>query len=209
MLTALSTTIIHLIQSIGYFGIFILMTLDSMLIPIPSEITMPFAGFLASQGTLSLPLVILMGALGNVIGSLVGYYIGSVLEEKALLSLIKSYGKYLLISEKDYIQSEKWFKKYGNGIVFLARLMPGIRTFISLAAGMFEMEIKRFIFYTFLGCVLWSGVLTCIGFYLGKKWENLGPLFNKFQDVILVLLILAIGYFIYHKIYKSKKDHSI
>ena len=203
MLAALSTFIIHFIQSIGYLGIFVLMALDSMLIPIPSEITMPFAGFLANKGTLSLPIVILMGALGNLVGSILGYYIGFFLEEKVLLAFIRKYGKYILISEKDYDQSKHWFTKYGSRIVFLARLIPGIRTFISLAAGMFAMELKRFILYTFLGCLIWSALLTYIGYYLGSKWETLGPIFHNFQLVIVAILVGAIGLFVYHKLKKK------
>ncbi len=203
MLETLSTFIIHFIQSIGYFGIFILMALDSMLIPIPSEITMPFAGYLASQGTLSLPIVIVMGALGNVVGSLLGYYIGFFLEEKVLVAFINKYGKYILITEKDYDKSKHWFTKYGSSVVFLARLVPGVRTFISLAAGMFAMGIKRFFIYTLLGCLIWSALLTYIGYYLGSKWDTLGPVFHNFQIVIVATVLIAIGLFVYHKLKKK------
>ena len=205
MLEALTHPIIHFIQSVGYVGIFVLMTLESALIPIPSEITMPFAGFLVSQGKLSFPLVVMAGAIGNVVGSLIGYYIGYVLEEYVLLSLIKKYGKFLLLTERDYTQSAKWFKKYGNSIAFLSRLLPGIRTFISLPAGMFTMNIKTFVLYTFLGSLLWSGILTYIGYYLGTRWNTLGPLFSKFHIVILLFVVGLAAYYLYHKLHTSKK----
>lgn len=205
MLEHLSTFIISLIHSTGYFGVFILMTLESALIPIPSEVTMPFAGFLAHQGTFSLWLVILIGALGNLIGSLIGYYIGYFLEESILLGLIRKYGKFVLFSEHDYHTGANWFKKYGQGVVFVSRLLPAVRTFISLPAGMFEMNIAKFSLYTFIGSLLWSALLTYVGYYLGSNWDTLGPLFDKFHIVIVVVALALIAFYIYHKLHKMKK----
>jgi len=124
------------------------------------------------------------------------------LEESVLLQLIKKYGKYLLISEKEYKRSEMWFQKYGNGIVFVARLIPGMRTFISIAGGMFVMDIKQFILYSFLGNLIWVGILAGIGYFLGKNWDSLGPLFSKFQDIVVIIGIGVVGYYIYHKVKK-------
>lgn len=205
MLANISTTIIHFIQSLGYMGVFVLMTLESALIPIPSEVTMPFAGFMVSQGTLVFWLVVLVGALGNLVGSLIGYYIGYFLEESVLLRLIRRFGKFVLISEEDYTKSASWFNKYGNRVVFFSRLLPAVRTFISLPAGMFKMNIWKFSLYTFLGSLIWSGLLTYIGFYLGSKWETLGPIFSKLHYVIIALVLILIGYFIYRKVGKSRK----
>lgn len=205
MIEQLSLFIIHLIQSTGYIGIFILMTLESALIPIPSEVTMPFAGYLANKGTLSLPLIVFVGALGNLVGSLIGYYIGYFLEESVLLTLIKNYGKFVLFTEEDYTKSAHWFKKYGQGIVFFTRLLPAIRTFISLPAGVFQMNIWKFSIYTFLGSLLWSAFLTYIGYYLGSKWASLEPLFNKFHIVIVVVVLGLVGFYVYHKLHKMKK----
>ena len=209
MLEALSTSIIHLIQSMGYLGIVLLMTLESVFIPIPSEVTMPFGGFLAHQGALSLPLVIIAGAFGNLIGSLVGYAVGYFLEENVLVNFIKKYGKFILVSEDDYNASKKWFNKYGDGVVFISRLLPAIRTYISLPAGMFAMNIWKFIIYTFVGSLVWSGVLAFIGFYLGSKWTTLSPIFNKFHIVIIVFIVGLLGFYIYHKVHKRKKKLSV
>lgn len=205
MLEHLSGFIIQLIQSTGYIGVFILMTLESALIPIPSEVTMPFAGFLANKGVLSLPLIILVGALGNLVGSLIGYYIGYFLEESVLLSWIKKYGKFILVTEDDYTKSKKWFTKYGQGVVFFSRLLPAVRTFISLPAGAFAMDVKKFSIYTFVGSLLWSALLAWIGFYLGSKWESLGPIFNKFHYIIAAVVLVLVVYYIYHKFYRKKK----
>jgi membrane protein DedA with SNARE-associated domain len=207
MIEQLSFFIIHLIQTTGYLGIFVLMTLESALIPIPSEITMSFSGFLVNQGGLSFVLVVLVGAFGNLIGSLIGYYIGYFLEENIIISLVKKYGKFLLITEHDYTISRSWFNKYGNAVVFFSRLIPGIRTFISLPAGLAEMNIWRFSIYTFLGSLVWSAFLTYVGFYLGSRWKDLESYFRKFEVLIAVLLVAAVLLYINHKlkIVKFKK----
>lgn len=203
MIAQLSTYIIHLINQSGYLAVFVLMTLESMLLPIPSEVTMPFGGFLAQQGHAVLWIIILLGALGNLLGSLIAYAIGYFLEESVIVTLIKKYGKFILISEHDYTRAMKWFQKYGSGVTFFSRLLPVVRTFISLPAGLAEMNIWKFSIYTFLGSLLWSGLLAYIGYVLGSKWESIHPLFQKFQDIIIVLLVVAIAYYIYHKLHKK------
>lgn len=178
------------------------MTLESALIPIPSEVTMPFAGFLASTGTLSLPLIIAAGTLGNLIGSLIAYGLGYFLEETVILSLIRRYGKFILISEHEYDQSRNWFNKYGNSIAFFSRVLPAVRTFISLPAGLAEMNIWKFSLYTFLGSLIWSTFLAYIGFYLGENWHALEPYFRKFEYIIAAFLIIAVLWYIKHKLKK-------
>ena len=200
MVVQLSTFIIHLISNLGYAGIFALMTLESALLPIPSEVTMPFAGFLAQGGHLNFWLVVLTGAIGNLVGSLISYAIGFYLEESVILGFVKKYGKFILISEHEYTRAIHWFAKYGNPITFFSRLLPAVRTFISLPAGLAEMNIWKFSFYTFLGSFIWSAFLTWIGFYLGTKWNSLEPYFRKFQLVIVVFLVVGILWYINHKL---------
>jgi membrane protein DedA with SNARE-associated domain len=196
MLEILAHYIIQFIETTGYFGIFILMTLESALIPIPSEITMPFSGFLASTGVLSIWPIIIVGTLANLVGSLIAYYIGYILEETVLLKLIKKYGKFILVTEHEYEKADKWFKKYGDKIIFISRLLPGIRTIISLPAGMFEMDIKKFVIYTTLGCLIWSTILTYTGFYLGENWQSLEGVYRKFEIVIVVAIVVAVAWYI-------------
>ena len=204
MLSSLSSLIIHLIQSSGYMGVFILMTLESALLPIPSEVTMPFAGYLAQTGLLSLPVVVLVGAIGNLVGSLIAYAIGYFLEERVILTLVKKYGKFILLSEHEYMRAVSWYKKYGSSITFFSRLLPAVRTFISLPAGLAQMNIWKFSMYTFLGSLLWSSVLAYIGYYLGAHWDSIGPIYNKFQLVIIVIIIVVVGYYIYRKLQHRK-----
>lgn len=196
MLETLAHYIIQFIEATGYIGIFILMTLESALVPIPSEITMPFSGFLASSGILSVWPIIIVGTVANLVGSLIAYYIGYILEETVLIKLIKKYGKFILVSEHDYNRANKWFEKYGDKIIFISRLLPGIRTVISLPAGMFEMDIKKFIFYTTIGCFIWSILLTYTGYYLGENWQSLEGIYRKFEFVILFFIIVAIAFYL-------------
>ncbi|OGH11480.1 MAG: hypothetical protein A3B38_01560 [Candidatus Levybacteria bacterium RIFCSPLOWO2_01_FULL_36_13] len=200
MLEFLTEPIIHLIESGGYFSIFILMLLESALIPIPSEITMPFAGFLVSQGKMNFWVVVFVGALANLVGSLIAYGLGYYLEEHIILKLVRKYGKFLLITEHEYTKSVKWLNKYGDFVAFFSRVLPAVRTFISLPAGLAEMNIWKFSFYTFLGSLIWSTLLTYVGVKFGAEWHVLGPYFKKF-DVLIVILAVIVGiWYINHKL---------
>jgi membrane protein DedA with SNARE-associated domain len=200
MLEQLTGIIIHLIESTGYLGIFILMTLESALIPIPSEVTMPFAGFLVQQGKLNFWLVVFAGAFGNLIGSLIAYGIGFYLEEHIIIKLIKKYGKFILLSVHEYEKSVSWLKKYGDYVAFFSRMLPAVRTFISLPAGLSEMNIWKFSFYTFIGSFLWSLLLTYIGVYFGKEWHSLEPIYRKFEIVIFAVFLVGVLWYINHKL---------
>lgn len=196
----LSGFIIHFIEISGYFGVFILMTVESALIPVPSEITMPFAGYLVQKGELSFTLVVLAGAIGNVVGSWLAYGLGYYLEETIVLKLIKKYGKFLLISENEYGHSMHWLNKYGAIVAFFSRLLPGIRTFISLPAGLSEMNFWKFSIYTFLGSLIWSIFLTYIGVYFGQEWHSIEPYYRKFEFLIAGIMILGVLWYINHKL---------
>ena len=210
MLEFLAHYIIKLIETTSYGGIFILMTLESALVPIPSDITMPFSGFLASTGRLSLLLVIIVGTIANLFGSYIAYFIGYYIEKAIILKAIRKYGKFFLISENEYQKASIWFTQYGDKIIFLSRLLPGIRTVISLPAGVFKMDIKKFTIYTVLGCLVWSTLLTYIGYILGENWANLEPYFRKFEIVIIIALVIALAWYLekHFKILKSRKSKS-
>lgn len=200
MLEVLSNIIISFIQQSGYFGVFVLMTVESALIPFPSEVTMPFAGFLAQQGTLSFWPVVLAGTIGNLVGSLIAYGLGYFLEETVILTLIHRYGKLLLISKHEYTRARHWFNKYGSSIAFFSRLLPAVRTFISLPAGLAEMNLLKFSIYTTLGSFLWSLFLTSIGFYFGENWHVLEPYYRQFEIVIATVFVALVLWYINHKL---------
>src|SRR3989344_4397620 len=139
IIAPLAKFIISLISALGYLGVALAMAIESASIPLPSEITMPFAGFLVSQGVLNFWLVVTIGAFANLTGSLIAYGIGFYLEENIILNLIRKFGKFILVTEHDYLRAVNWFKKYGSPIAFFSRLLPAVRTFISLPAGLAEM----------------------------------------------------------------------
>lgn len=204
IISTLTNLIITVISSTGYTGIFLLMAAESALIPIPSEITMTFGGYLASVGKFNIYIVIFVGAFANLVGSWLAYFLGYWGERSIVLNIIKKYGRYILISEHEFEKSEKWYRKYGEIITFLSRILPVIRTFISLPAGIAKMNFWRFTLFTFVGSLFWSGLLAYIGFVLGKNWNSLHPYYQKFEFVIVGAGILLAGYYIWHKITKSR-----
>ncbi len=200
MLEFLGGFIISVIEKTGYLGIFLLMTLESALIPIPSEITMPFSGFLTARGEFNFLLVVLSGALGNVVGSLLAYWLGWWGQEAVVRKLIRKFGKYILVTEEEYDKGELWFRKHGDPIAFFSRLLPAVRTFISLPLGVSKVDIKRFALYTFAGSFIWSTFLTYIGVLMKDNWENLEHYFRQFEIAIAVLGVLLIVFYINRKL---------
>src|SRR5207237_9509717 len=128
------------------------------------------------------------------------YGIGYYLEESFIVGLFKKHGKYLLLSEHEYLKASKWFNKYGDKIIFLGKLLPGPRYLISLPAGAVKMNIKKFLIYSFLGSLVWCTGVTYVGIYFGKRWDSFGPLFGKFRLVIIITLGLLVAFYINHKL---------
>ncbi len=194
--------IINFLSQFNYFGLFILMTLESTMLPIPSEVVIPFSGYLAYKGILNIYLVIIFSSLGGLAGSLIAYYIGYF----GGRAFILKYGKYFFISEKNLETAEKWFRKYGKISVFTTRLVPIIRTFISLPAGIGEMPLKEFIFYTFSGSLLWSAILAFGGYMLQDRWAIIFNIFSNMDPVIIGIGLAIIAY-IFIKLYKGYKNN--
>ncbi|MFC1711587.1 DedA family protein [Patescibacteria group bacterium] len=199
-----------LIDKFSYWGIVIAMAIESCCIPLPSEIIMPFSGFLVSQGIFDFWLVSLAGGFGCLVGSVIAYALGYYGGEKVVRNVIRKYGKYVLVHQYELDEAEEWFRKYGEAIAFFSRLLPVIRTFISLPAGIAKMNFKRFAFYSFVGSVIWSAALAYVGKVLGENWDTIGSYFHKFDLLILIAGIAAVVFYIKHKKdkirkYKSKK----
>ena len=191
----LTDLVIELIRETSYVGIFILMVLESALIPIPSEIIMPFSGFLCYLGTLSLPLVIFVGSLANLVGSLIAYWIGIRYGKEFVIR----YGKYILLHEHHLEFAEKLFNDYGEIIILASRMMPAVRTVISLPAGVGKMNLKKFVIYTFIGSIPWNFALTYIGFLLGENWFTIFEIFRKIDLIIIIALAVLLIWFIKKK----------
>ncbi len=192
------------IQDFGYLAVFVLMTAESALIPIPSEVTMPFAGFMTSQGTLNFWTVVFVGAFGNLVGSWIAYALGYYKGESWVRVFIKRWGKWLLIREEEFDRAKMWFEKYGQGVAFGSRLLPIVRTFISLPAGIARMNLLIFSILTFIGSFIWSAFLTYLGYQLGQNWQAIEPYFRQFQFVIIAILF---GGFVFYIRTHMKRRH--
>ncbi len=176
----------QLIQLGGYGGIALLMALESMCLPIPSEIVLPFGGWLAFDGKMDWILVSLAGTAGCIIGSVLAYWIGM----KGGRAFVCRYGKYVFLNEGHLVSTEKWFKKYGPPMIFLTRIMPIVRTFISIPAGMARMDFKKFVILTGIGSAIWCFALTYVGYALGSNWQTIQVWFNQ-ADILIVVFIAA------------------
>ena len=200
VLTALSHFVINTISSMGYLGVTLLMGIESSNIPLPSEVIMPFSGFLVFQGRFTLIGIALAGGLGCLLGSWLSYWVGY----KGGRPLIERWGRYILISKHDLDLADKWFSKYGVFAAFIGRLLPVIRTFISFPAGISKVNFWKFSAYTFVGSVIWSYFLGWIGYKLGENWESLKGYFHKFDYAIVAIILIGIAYYIYRHIKNSK-----
>jgi len=184
-----SDLILNIIETLSYPGIVFLMALESACLPVPSEIVMPFAGFLASGDSgFSIAGITAAGTLGNLLGSILAYWIGM----KAGRTLILKYGRYVLIREKHLNWAENWFSKYGDSAIFFSRLMPIVRTFISLPAGMARMNFPKFVAFTVLGSIPWNFALTYAGYLLKDSWESILDFFHKL-DILVVIAIIVVA----------------
>ena len=205
ILQPLAEFIIYIISVLGYTGLFIAMTLQSACIPLPSEIILPFSGFLVSQGIFDFWLTVLTAAIGSLAGSILAFSLGFFKGEVFVRSLIKKYGKYILVFEYELDDAEKWFRKYGEIITFVSRLLPVVRTFIALPAGISKMNFTKFCFFVVSGDFLWSMFLIYIGKLFGRNWDILGNYFHKFDFIIVILGMAAFLWYIQHKIKRVKQ----
>ncbi len=193
LLVLLSTWIIWVIGSLGYTGIVVAMAIESACIPLPSEVIMPFSGYLVSQGRFSLWGVSLAGALGCTIGSALAYAAGAYGGRPFILR----YGRYFLITPHELERADRWFARYGMAATFISRLLPVVRTFISLPAGISRMPFGRFLLYAFLGSLPWSALLAYTGLLLGEHWDRVGGVLHSLDVVIGVALAAGVGWFLW------------
>ena len=192
ILEALASFIIFVISMMGLPGIVLLMAIESACIPLPSEVIMPFSGYLVFLGKYSLWSVGLAGAIGCVVGSVPAYYLGMY----GGRPLIEKYGKYILMSRHDLDMADRWFQRHGEATVFFARLLPVIRTFIAFPAGVARMEMKRFLAYTFAGSLPWCLGLAYIGMVMGERWSVLREYFHKFDLLIGAAIVAGIVWYV-------------
>ena len=186
----------------GYFGLFILMALESMIAPVPSEVVMPFAGYLVLQGRFDFWAAVFVSGLGSVFGSILSYYIGAYLGRPFILK----FGKYLLLEEEHLQWTEKWFKKQGEKTIFISRFVPVVRHLISIPAGIAKMSLKKFVVYTFIGAAIWNFILLYAGFKLGEHWGKIHQYSRELDIILVVAVVLFLVYFIWKHHKKNAKN---
>jgi membrane protein DedA with SNARE-associated domain len=184
--------IIGLMTSLGYFGIGLLMFLENIFPPIPSELIMPLAGFNIAKGQMAFLPTIGVGVFGTILGALPWYYLGHLVSEERLIKLVDRYGKWLRISAKDIQRAQHWFDRYGQRAVLIGRLIPGVRTLISLPAGMANMPLLAFLIYSTIGTTLWVSFLTGAGYVLGDRYSEIEHFLAPVSKIVLGLIIGAI-----------------
>jgi membrane protein DedA with SNARE-associated domain len=205
LIELLSVFIVGTISLLGYSGVVLLMAIESACIPLPSEIIMPFSGYLVYTGRFNLWAVGFAGAFGCVLGSLVAYWVGMY----GGRLLIEKYGRYVLVSPHDLDLADRWFDRFGEVIVFASRLLPAIRTFIAFPAGVARMNLKKFVVYTFAGSLPWCLGLAYVGQRLGEKWDKdptLKNLFHRFDFVIGILIVLAAAWWVWRHVRHLRAD---
>ncbi|HZT95924.1 MAG TPA: DedA family protein [Chloroflexota bacterium] len=202
--TSIITFIKHLLDTVGYPGIFLAMLIEGSGIPLPSEITMPFAGFLTtgSHPRFQVPWVIVVGTAAEVCGAGVGYAVG-IFGGRPLL---ERYGKWILISPQDVDRGSAWFDRFGNGIVLVARLLPAVRSYVSIAAGIAEMPLPSFFAFSILGSLIWCTFLTILGRVLGDHWTRISNATRPFEVPIVVGVLVLLAAYLFYRHYWADRQ---
>lgn len=208
LIDQVATWIENLIASIGYPGIVLVMAIENIFPPIPSELVLPFAGSLSAKGEMNFWAVVAAGTVGALIGAIVLYGVGYFAREAGVRKLVANYGKYLFVSEGDLDRAAGWFEKYGELIIFFGRLIPLIRSIISIPAGYTRMNPVRFLIYTTLGTTLWNLILAYAGWLLGENWEDILAFMDTYQYATLGVLAFAVIAFFVWRITKHRRQHS-
>ena len=209
-MSQVSAWVLIIMEKFGYLGIIFAMFAENVFPPIPSELIMPAAGFAVARGDLNLILVILAGTLGSVIGALPLYYLGRLLNEDRLMVFTEKYGKYVFVKPSDIRASSVWFDKHGSKAVFFGRMVPGIRSFISIPAGMSKMPILPFLAFTALGSSIWTSLLTIAGYYFGENYEVIETMLAPYSKGFLLLaVVMIIAWFIKRRLMARRNINNI
>jgi membrane protein DedA with SNARE-associated domain len=205
ILNAIKIWVENIIGTMGYPGLYLVMFLENVFPPIPSEVVLPLAGSLSLTGKFSIPLITIVGMLGSLSGAFLFYVLGKWLGEPRVRQLMAKFGKYALLSTDDLDRSLEWFDKYDDWVIFFSRMVPIVRSLISIPAGIASMNFVKFSFYTVLGTALWSFLLSFGGRLLGEQWPLIADFINTYQNVVLVLVALGVIIFIVYRLIRRSK----
>ena len=203
-LNAIKIWVEQIISSMGYVGLYLVMFLENVFPPIPSEVVLPLAGSLTLTGRFSVFWITVIGMLGSLTGAFLFYGLGKWLGEPRVRTIIEKYGRYALLSTNDLDRSLEWFDKYDDWVIFFSRMVPIVRSLISIPAGIASMNITKFSFFTILGTALWSFLLALGGRLLGEQWPLIAEFINTYQNIVLVIAIAAVLLFIGSRLFKKK-----
>ena len=196
--------IIMILEKYSYFGVFFLILVENIFPPIPSEVILLLSGFMTSYTSLSMVLMVIFATFGSVIGAIILYYIGNILNKERLKKIVRGkVGKILFLKEKDIDKADEWFDNKGNISVFFCRFVPIVRSLISIPAGMSDMPKVKFLIYTFFGSLIWNSVLIFLGHTLSDNWEIVLDVLDKYKIVAVIILGVLFIYFVY-KFYKKR-----
>jgi membrane protein DedA with SNARE-associated domain len=193
LLSSLATWVQDVIEQLGYLGVALLVVLENVFPPIPSEIVLPFAGFVAQRGSDSVVLMILAATVGSVIGALIMYWIAAIIGDERLHAFTRRFGKWVQIREADLTRAEEWFDRHAMSAVLVGRCVPLIRSVVSIPAGFRRMKLIPYIAYTFLGSLVWNIALVGAGAVLGENWERVEPVVATFQWIVIVVILAGIA----------------
>jgi len=196
--------IVEIVSALGYVGVFLLMLLENIFPPIPSELIMPLAGFVAARGDLNFIAVILVGTAGSVVGALPWYYAGAKLGQKRMKHFAERWGHWLTLSPEDVDKASEWFDRHGKGAVFFGRLIPAVRTLISVPAGIAGMSMTKFLIYSTLGSLIWTALLALAGYLLESQYQKVSEYLNPVSTAIVVLMVLYYLYRLIRQRFASK-----
>ena len=198
-LSGLTSWVTDVVESFGYVGVAFMTALENLIPPIPSEIVLPLAGFLVGQGRFSFVPVVVAATIGSVVGALILYAVGAWLGEQRLRALFRRFGRFVLMDESDLDKSREWFQRHGTKAVLFGRLVPGIRSLISIPAGLVGMSLWQFVLYTSIGSAVWNATLVGFGWALGNQWERVEDYTSFLQYIVIVLVAVAGIWFVWSR----------
>ena len=205
LLDSIKIWVESIISTMGYPGLYFVMFMENVFPPIPSEVVLPLAGSLSIKGDFTIALITIVGMLGSLTGAFLFYGIGKWVGEERIRAFIDKYGRFALLSVDDFDTSLKWFDKYDEWVIFFSRMVPIVRSLISIPAGIASMNLAKFSIYTILGTALWSFILSFAGRLLGEQWPVITDFINTYQNIVLVVGFLVVVIFIATRLVKKKK----